>query len=223
MADSPTTKPRSRGGSPHTVSGMPVAVQNGTKRQRAAILLAEDDLTDEQIAEVLNIGRTTLSRWKTDPEFNAAVGDYRGKIIADALRLPIAKKHERVKVLNDLHTRSLRVIADRAERHVEELDDPDSAINATRRIFGTDTPAEAATGLLVRQESVNASGMKTVNWAVDTGLMKEIRDLHKQAAQELGQWVERSASDVNQTTTVQIIGPAHDAEDVTPFVLAEAD
>ena len=178
--------------------------QNVPKRHRAAILCAEDELSDERIAETVGIARRTLTRWKTDPEFAALVGDYHGKIVGAALKLPIAKKHKRVAVLNDLHTKALQVIEKRAERYASDLDDAESADNAVRRMFGDATPEEAATGLMVRQETANTTGKVTVNWQFDRALVAEIRDLEKQAATELGQWQERAA--VEQTTTmVQII------------------
>lgn len=164
--------------------------QNATKKQRAAILLADDAKDEYEIADEVGVNRVTLWRWQQEPEFNAMVGDYRGQIIADALRLPIAKKHERLKVLNDLHSRSLRVIAERAARYAAELG-ADSPERATRRFFGSDTPPEAATGIMARQEAMNPKGQLTVNWSVDTGLLKEIRETEKQAAQELGQWVDK--------------------------------
>ncbi len=167
-----------------------MAVPNGTKRNRAAILLAEDELSDAAISDTVGIGRTTLSRWKLDPEFAALVGDHRGRIVAEALKLPIAKKHKRVAVLDDLHSKALQVIADRAGRYTSEVADRDSAEAATRRMFGRDTPDEAATGLMARTETANTTGMITVNWQFDRALVSEIRDLEKQAAQELGQWEE---------------------------------
>ncbi len=167
------------------------SVLNGTKkRHQAALLVAEDDLSDMDIAEAVGIGRTTLSRWKTDPEFNALVGDQVGQLNGAMLKLTIAKKRKRLEVLDALHDRANQVIAHRAERHATELEDGETPVSATKRIFGDVTPAEAATGLLVKQETVNNSGMKTVNWSVDTGLMKEIRALQEQAAKELGQWEE---------------------------------
>ena len=165
--------------------------QNATKRQKAAILLAEDDLTDEQIAAAVKVHRATLDRWKHDPEFAALVGDHRGNIIAEALRLPIAKKHKRVAELNDLNERYHRIIADRAERHTHDMT----------------APAEAQTGMLVAQPKISANGTIVTEWAFDKSLDSAIKETHKQAATELGQWQERTA--VEQTTTmVQIITDA---------------
>ncbi len=171
--------------------------QNVTKKERAAVLLAEDELSDELIAAGVGVSRQTLARWKKQPDFAAHVGDNVGRIQAGMLKLAIAKKHKRLQALDTLHDKALQVIHDRAARHAEELRDADSPVTATKRLFGDNTPAEAATGLLVKQESVNNSGMKTVNWAVDTRLIKEIRALHEQAAKELGQWIEKGEKTQN--------------------------
>lgn len=179
--------------------------QNCTKKERAAILLAEDDLSDERIADQVGISRRTLGNWKQQPEFAALVGDNVGRIQAGMLKLVIAKKHRRLDVLDQLHAKAMQVVTDRATRHAGELGDAETPVNATKRLFGDVTPAEAATGLLVKQETANNSGIKTMNWAVDTGLIREIRALQEQAAKELGQWVDRLASDVT-TSVVQIVG-----------------
>lgn len=163
----------------------PFAGQNRTKKHRAAILLAEDELTDEAIAAELRISRSTLSDWKTDPEFSSVMGGYRGEIVAAALKLPIAKKYERVAILNNLLGRYEAIIEARASRHTEELQDtPD---NAVRGVFGDVTPAEATTGMLVRQPKIAASGKTVVEWAFDKPLDSAIKETLKQAAQELGQ------------------------------------
>lgn len=165
--------------------------QNVTKKQRAAVLLAEDELSDELIATAVGISRNTLASWKRHPEFAALIGDNIGRIQAGMLKLAIAKKHKRLEALDTLHTKAIQVIDDRARRHAEELGDDETPVSATKRLFGDMTPAEAATGLLVRQETANNSGIKTVNWSVDTGLIRKIRALQEQAAKELGQWQDK--------------------------------
>jgi hypothetical protein len=186
----------------------PTAQQNATKRERAAILLAADELpNDTEIARHAGVHRATLVRWKSDPEFQAMVQDAKGAIIAEALRLPIAKKHERVKELNDLNERYWRIIESRAERHAIALQESPEA--ALRAVFGDVTPAEAATGMLVAQPKIAANGKTVVEWAFDKALDSAIKETHKQAATELGQWQERTA--VEQTTTmVQIIADEDD-------------
>ena len=55
---------------------------NGSKfawtgqRERAALLLAEDELSDEKIAEHVGIGSRTLWRWKTYPEFTDRIAEH---------------------------------------------------------------------------------------------------------------------------------------------------
>lgn len=163
-------------------------VRNGTKRDRAAILLAEDALSDEVIAEQVGIGRTTLSRWKLDPDFTALVGDYRGRIIAQSLKLPIAKKHERIKVLDTLHTKALEAI----EHRVYMAQQDESPTSHAMRVFGDHMAPEAVTGLFVAKQSISATGRVVTDWMFDSALVKEIRELQKQAAQELSQWTEQA-------------------------------
>jgi hypothetical protein len=193
MADSATTtRTRTRGRSQAADLVAPGSEKFTKKHHLAASLLADDELTDAEIAAQVEITPRQLYNWKNRPEFAALVGDYVGKLQAGMLRLRIAKKRERVKTLDNLRTRLLTVADARGERYRGELDAAEDAAAATRRFFGDSVPPEAATGLLVRQETVNAQGMKTVNWSVDTGLVKTIMDLQKEAGQELGQRVDKS-------------------------------
>lgn len=65
------------------------------------------------------------------------------------------------------------------------------------------------TGLLVRTTKGIGSGdtFQIVDeYAVDTGLLRELREHEKQAAQELGQWIDKS--EVEQTTKAYVtVGP----------------
>jgi hypothetical protein len=59
---------------------------------------------------------------------------------------------------------------------------------------GTEEAAGGSTGLLVRTEKVIGTGdkaTKITEYAVDTALLKELRAHEQQAAQELGQWLEK--------------------------------
>ena len=116
------------------------------RQERAAVLLAEDELTDEVIAASVGVTRRALTKWKQQPQFQALVSDHVGRIQASALKFPIAKKHKRVAVLDEMHTRSLQVIHDRAERYSGRIEAGESAMEAARRTFGAGVPAEAARG-----------------------------------------------------------------------------
>lgn len=153
-----------------------MALQNPTKKHhKAALLLAEDELTDEQIAAEVGVHRTTLAGWKKDPMFAGLVGDQVGRLNAAMLRLPIAKKRERLKTLNMLHQRAISVIEERA-------------------VDMSDESTATGTGLLVRQIKIVRNGDDVTvqrEYAVDVALMREIRALEEQAAKELGQWVDK--------------------------------
>lgn len=165
------------------------------QRSKAALLVAADELPDEEIAKEVGVSRQALAAWKTHPDFAAMVGDHVGQFQAGMLRLHIAKKRERVKVLDEMHTKLLTVVEERAADY------------AAQAISG-DVPAGGGTGLILRQIKQIGSGHDAQiveEFGVDTGLIREVRALHEQAAKELGQWTERSQVETF-TTVVEIVG-----------------
>lgn len=144
------------------------------QREQAALLVAEDDLSDEKIAAACEVDRKTLYRWKQMPAFAERVAEHVKALEAEAFKFAIAKRRKRVEALDDRWQRMQRVIEARA---VELAD-----------ISGGDT------GLLVHQEKAIGTGSNQTiidEYAVDTGLLKELREHEKQAATELGQWTEK--------------------------------
>lgn len=174
------------------------------KRERAAILVAEDEIPDHAIAKEVGVTKKTLENWKLHPDFQAHVGGHVGQIQAGMLKLAIAKKHKRLEVLDDLYRRALDVVELRAMQYAPVDGTQEAAGAAARRIFGNGNVPEAITGLLVKKETPTNTGRVAVEWNVDTGLMKEIRALQEQASKELGQWVERSEVE-QRTNIVQLI------------------
>lgn len=145
------------------------------KHHEAALLLAEDEISDEEIAARCGVSRQTIANWKKDSGFAGLVGDQVGRLNAAMLRLPIAKKRERLKTLDKMHRKALGVIEARGES------------------MEGDAPG-AETGLLVRQVKQIGSGRDVQiieEYAIDVPLMREIRALEEQAAKELGQWVDK--------------------------------
>jgi Helix-turn-helix of insertion element transposase len=159
--------------------------QNDTKkREKAAHLLAEDHLSDEKIAAKVQIGRRTLARWKAAPSFMARVRAISTAYAERALNHGLARKERRIAVLNELHDKMLLVIEERAES-------PDLA----------DVPG-GKTGLVTKMLKGIGSGddFQVVEiYEVDTGIVKEIRALQEQVAEELGQRVDRTETvDLNK-------------------------
>lgn len=146
------------------------------KQRSAAQLVAEDTLTDRQIAKRCNIALSTLENWKQGEAFRAVVAEVRERIDQEIMSRGIARRAKRVQTLEDQWEKMKQVIRERAVDPV------------------MDDVAGGKTGLLVRTEKSIGSGpgAKIVEeFAVDTGLLKELREHAKQAAIELGQWTEK--------------------------------
>ena len=54
------------------------------RRQKAVILLFEDELTDEAIAKSVQRGRTTLANWKNYDKFKAAQEQYKKLVVKES-------------------------------------------------------------------------------------------------------------------------------------------
>jgi hypothetical protein len=163
-------------------------------REEAAILLADNDLSDEAIAQRVGVSRRTLTTWKQHPDFAARVGDHVGQIQVAMLRLAIAKKHKRLEVLDTMHTKLLNVIEERSVEYEDEAPGTRTGlVTKTYKMIGTGRDATMVT-----------------EWGVDTPTLRELRALEEQAAKELGQWVEKSQVE-DLTRIVEIVGVESDA------------
>lgn len=151
-------------------------LQWSKRHEQAAVLVADDRLTDEQIAEQVGISARMLYIWKAHPEFAAKVAEHVEKFAAVTLKRGIARRERRVEALNDRWQRMQRVIDERSE-------DP-----------GVSHVAGGTTGLIVHDVKGVGKGedFQLIDiYGVDTALLKELREHEKQAAQELGQWTEK--------------------------------
>jgi transposase len=72
-----------------------------TVQDRAALLVAEDALSNEQIAAECGVTRRTVDRWKVQSEFIAAVDAHRTRWREEIERAGIANRQNRVDALND--------------------------------------------------------------------------------------------------------------------------
>lgn len=150
--------------------------QWNAKRERAAALVADDSLSDEQIAAELKVGRATLARWKDRPEFIARVREIVESVRAALEAKGIAARQNRIDALNERHELMREVIRQRASAYQGE-------------------GVGGSTGLIVKDVKGIGRGydFQVVEvYGVDTGLLRELREHEKQMAQELGEWQERS-------------------------------
>ena len=159
--------------------------QNATKtREIAAQLVADDRLTDREIAEQCGIDKATLERWKLQPTFRARVQAIVEAYAKRALKNGIARRERRVGVLNDLHNKMLQVIDERAKSK------------------GMAAVPGGKTGIVTKTMKGIGKGedfQAIEEYRVDTSTIAEIRDVQKQAAEELGQWIRRTENlDLNQ-------------------------
>lgn len=148
------------------------------KQLRAVAFVVADDLSDEKIAVEVGVHRQTIQRWKKLELFKAACAKTIEESEKTILSVPIAQRRRRVDALQDRWKRMKKVIDARAS---------DESIAA---IPGGDT------GLLTRQYRGIGHGESfemVEEFSVDTGLLREMRELEKQAAQEVGQWVDKLA------------------------------
>jgi hypothetical protein len=147
------------------------------KREQAALDVAQDLRTDDEIAAAAGVSRQSLENWKARPDFGARVQEHITSF-AEAIKVRgIAERQNRVDALNARWDLMQQVITER----------------------GADASLEGVpggkTGLLVRQVKSIGFGEnnQTVEeYAVDTGLLRELRAHEQQAAEELGQWIKKA-------------------------------
>lgn len=181
------------------------------KRFRAATLLAEDELTDNEIAAEVDVCRDTINAWKRVPEFTACIAKLAAEFGERAGRYAIARKTRRIAALDDRWGRMLEVIEERAASPEME-----------------DVPG-GRTGLLVRTERSVGSGPAqqiVEEFTVDTGLLRELREHEKQAAQEMGQWIEKQELTGKGGTPIAFIevpAPQSPLAPELPFIEIAAD
>ena len=84
------------------------------QRLRAAMLVADGALTDDQISKEVEVTRSSITRWRKRPEFRTKVNEFRAELEEQTLNYGIALRFKRVQVLQDLLDRLRQVIDERA-------------------------------------------------------------------------------------------------------------
>jgi|SRR5579872_1749843 len=145
------------------------------KQEQAAVLVAEDELSDEAIAERVGISRMTLHRWKRDAAFQQRVTEILASFGLSLQRYSIARKDKRMAAYQNRWDRMKRLMDARAA-------DP-----SMEGVPG------GRTGLIVRhvkRVGPPSDARQVETYTVDTGFMAEMLAIERQAAQEAGQWKE---------------------------------
>lgn len=148
---------------------------NKSKLQ-AAILFAENSLTQEGIAAKVGKSCRQLHRWMARLEFRAKIDEVSKKIEDTIFRQGIAKKAARLAALDKRH----RLMSQLIESRSADL--------------SMSTVAGGSTGLLAHDVKSIGSGEnaeKVHVYEFDAALVKEMREHEKQAAQEMGEWTEK--------------------------------
>ena len=148
------------------------------------MLVAEDRLSDQKIADAVGVDRSTIIRWRDDAKFSARVRDIVGAFAQRAMKQGLARRERRLQVLADMHDRMLQVIDDRAKA-------PD-----LQGVPG------GQTGIVCKQLKGIGKGdnFQVVEvYEVDTGTLKEIRETQQQIADELGQKVQKIQMNVTDS------------------------
>lgn len=144
------------------------------RREQAAYLVADDTLSDEEIARQCRVSQRTVARWKAVPEFQRRVEEHRAAWREAVRSHGIAVKERRILALADKVRRLEQILAERAARGGVE---PGSS-----------------TGLLVRQLKAAGAGRHqqlVEEYVLDAPLLREYRELLRQVAQELGEWIDK--------------------------------
>lgn len=152
------------------------------RKDKAARFLAAGEKTLEEICAIIYASRRQLFNWRQQPEFSERVEKYRKIYGENAERLAIGHKLNRLRTYNTIDARIKSVIDARAGH-------PDY-----EKVPG------GRTGLMARNLKVLGSGIGASVIEVfefDAALVKELREVNKQAAMELNQWPQSGGSSVN--------------------------
>lgn len=155
-------------------------------RARAVVLVGLGIQTLRQIAEELQIGESTLSQWKADPEFREHVKTFRKRLYEEVIEGGVGDMKMRVIAKSDRWRRALRVMEDRAA-------DPEMA-----GIPG------GSTGLIVKRDRTIHTGKdeyeRIIEHEFDTGLWNALGTIEQESAIEMGQWKQKVEHSVDPET-----------------------
>lgn len=172
------------------------------KKEKAAALVAADELPDDVIASTVGVNRRQITRWRQHPVFASRVQGLIEKVRDAVERRGISDLQNRVAAANDRWKLMQDVIAARAEEGKSHIDVPGAetgllvAKPRLVKVYQNWDPdvKEASASEPDEDDDVLYSAKRYVTlyeWAVDTGLLHELREIEKQSAQMLGEWSEK--------------------------------
>jgi hypothetical protein len=157
-------------------------------RERAAILIAEGELVNQEIATQCSVHRRQILRWKKIPEFAARVKELTEETCKTLAEYAVANKQRRVAELEKRRQLIVALIESRAVAH-------ENAVGGHTGLLTKD----------IKQIGSGDSAREVEVYSADVALLRELREIEKQAAIECGQWDERPSSGGNQIVQVTII------------------
>jgi transposase-like protein len=147
------------------------------RRETAAALLAQGELSVNEIARQVGVTRDLIWIWRKSPLFQARITEHLDRIRDELLSVGVAAKAARISALQDRHLRLCRIIEERADAAMADEE-------------ARDVPG-AASGLLVRQVRVTGSGRnaeRVITWELDDKVLKEIRSIEETVSKLIGDW-----------------------------------
>ena len=145
-------------------------------KEQAAADIAAGEFRPSVIASRACVSAGALSQWRAHPEFIARVEELVAAFREEARYVAIAQKERRILAMNERWLGIHQVIAERG------------AHEDFQQVPG------GRTGILARDIKQVGSGENAqivTIYSVDTGLLKEAREIEKAAAIEMGQLVEK--------------------------------
>lgn len=159
------------------------------KKVRAIELVAQDDLSDSEIAKDLGINKATLERWKRNPEFTEKVNEAKSARAAALRAEGIAIKQNRIDAAvarwNDLETLRAERAAD---DHIASFPGGKTGFVAVDlKLVKTiiETTANDPEGPMTSTREYWVHSFDNTLWTA-------YLNIEKQIAQETGQWEEKS-------------------------------
>lgn len=178
-------------------------------RETAALLIAQDQLTDMQIAAECGVKASkTIQRWRNDPVIAARVAEHRASWRAEIKAKGIADVQNRVDEANARHLLMKQVIAERAaDPTMEGIPGGTTGllVRQVKFVKVLSVKRDRPTSLADEPEhdddiiTPERSVAQVEEYAVDTALLHELRMHEDEVAKHLGQLVERREDKLDAT------------------------